>query len=253
MTVAILEALYRYPVKGMTPQPLLGTKLTPGETIPLDRAWAIENGPGRFDPAAPKHLPKIAFVMLMRDQKLAQLQAAFDEATGVLSISRDGRPVVRGDLAGATGRQMIEQFLAAYLDGSLRGAPRIVSSPGHSFSDVKDKCVHIVSRGSLAELERAAGRALDPLRFRPNLVLSGWPPWMEFGLVGKSLTIGPVRLDVFTRTQRCAATDVDPATGARDTAIPQILQSAFGHSDFGVYARVATAGEISVGDRVELS
>ena len=67
-------ALYRYPVKGLTPEPLQSVVLSPGETLPYDRAWAIENGPGRFDQAQPRHLPKITFLMLMRDERLATLR-----------------------------------------------------------------------------------------------------------------------------------------------------------------------------------
>ena len=70
---ARVSSLYRYPVKGLTPEPLQSVTLGPGETLPYDRAWAIENGPGRFDPEQPRHLPKINFLMLMRDERLATL------------------------------------------------------------------------------------------------------------------------------------------------------------------------------------
>ena len=68
-----VTALYRYPVKGMTPAPLDRVRLEPGATMPFDRAYAIENGAGRFDPDNPRHLPKINFVMLMRNERLASL------------------------------------------------------------------------------------------------------------------------------------------------------------------------------------
>lgn len=61
--------LYRYPVKGLSPEPLDQVDLEAGGVIPHDRAYAIENGPGRFDPAGPKHLPKTNFLMLMRDER----------------------------------------------------------------------------------------------------------------------------------------------------------------------------------------
>ena len=61
---------------------------------------------------------------------------------------------------------------------------------------------------------------------------------------------GPCKLEVFKRTERCAATNVDPETGKRDMAIPAALQRAWGHSDFGVYARVISDGMIAVGDPV---
>ena len=57
-----IASLYRYPVKGLTPEPLERASLVAGETLPFDRARAIENGQGRFDPAAPRHLPKINFM-----------------------------------------------------------------------------------------------------------------------------------------------------------------------------------------------
>ena len=68
-----VDSIYRYPVKGLTPEKMDSVTLAPGETLPFDRAFAIENGPGRFDPANPRHLPKITFLMLMRDERLATL------------------------------------------------------------------------------------------------------------------------------------------------------------------------------------
>ena len=59
-----------------------------------------------------------------------------------------------------------------------------------------------------------------------------------------------MRLAVFARTTRCEAINVDPATGARDMAIPAHLQRTWGHTDFGVYARVVQGGELAVGARL---
>lgn len=245
-----LAAIYRYPVKGLSPQRLERVALTVGETLPYDRAWAIENGPGRFDDQAPKYLPKISFLMLMRNERLATLEAEFDEDTRGLTIRRAGKQVARGQLDTILGRRMLEQFFAAYMKDSLRGAPRIVHAPPHSFSDIAAKCVHIVNLATVAEVERAAGREVDPLRFRANLYLDGIPAWAEFNWIGKTIQIGAVCFKVFDRTTRCDATNVDPKTGARDMAIPATLQRRWSHSDFGVYAKVVTNGEIAAGDLV---
>jgi len=245
-----VRGLYRYPVKGLSPEPLERLVLRAGETVPFDRAYAIENGPGRFDPEHPQHLPKINFLMLMRDERLATLTTRFEDATHTLTIFRDGKQVARGQLSTPLGRKMIEQFLAAYMQAELRGAPKIVWAEGHSFSDVADKCVHIVNLASLRELERAVGAPVNPLRFRPNIVIDGLPAWEEVGWIGKTITIGDAALDVFKRTQRCAATNVDPETGKRDMAIPAVLQRTWGHTDFGVYARIARDGVANLGDPV---
>lgn len=50
---ARVATLWRYPLKGFSPEALDGVDLEAGETIPFDRAFAIENGPSGFDPAAP--------------------------------------------------------------------------------------------------------------------------------------------------------------------------------------------------------
>jgi uncharacterized protein len=245
-----VRGLYRYPVKGLSPEPLECIPLKAGHTVPYDRAYAIENGLGRFDPEHPAHLPKINFLMLMRNERLATLQTKFDDETETLTIFRAGKQVARGDLRTPLGRKMIEQFLAAYMQSELRGAPHIVFAEGHSFSDVAAKCLHIVNLASLRELERVLGRGLNPLRFRPNVVIDGGEPWSEFEWRDKPLTIGGVRLEFIKRTERCAATDVDPETGKRDTAIPAALSRAYGHTDFGIYARVTSNGAITVGDAV---
>lgn len=241
-------SLYRYPVKGLSPEHLASAQLTPGETLPFDRAWAIENGPGRFDAANPRHLPKINFLMLMRNERLASLDCRFDEAAKVLTINRGGKAVVRGDLTTRAGRAVLEQFFAQFMQGDLRGPPKIVDAPGHSFSDVSAKCLHIVNLASLRELERVAARSISPLRFRPNVVVDNGSPWSEFQWIGNEISIGTARLRVLKRTERCAATNVDPASGARDMDIPAQLARGWGHTDFGIYASVIEAGAVRTGD-----
>lgn len=247
---ARVVSIYRYPVKGLTPEAMGGVDLELGMTLPFDRAYAIENGPGRFDPENPRHLAKTNFLMLMRDERLATLDCRFDDQTETLTIFRGGKQVARGNLTTQIGRQMIEQFMAAYMKGSLRGPPKIVRAPGHSFSDVAAKCIHICNLASLRELERLAGRSLDPRRFRANLYIDGIPAWAELGWMGKTIGLGPAEAKAFKRTRRCDATNVDPVSGVRDTAIPALLLRELGHADFGIYAMVETAGRIGIGDAV---
>ncbi len=247
-----ITGIYRYPVKGLTGEALTSVALTPGDCLPFDRAYAIENGQGRFDRLNPRHLPKINFLMLMRDERLATLRSSFDDETQTLTIFRDGGQVAKGQLSTPIGRQIIQQFLSSYFKSELRGPPKIVTALGHSFSDVPAKCLHIVNLASLRDLERVAGRTLDPLRFRANLYIDGIEAWSEFGWLDKSLTIANAELTVFARTERCEATNVNPQTGDRDGSVPAWLRRQWGHSDFGVYAKVNSAGQISVNNTVKV-
>ena len=250
--LASVSALYRYPIKGLTGEALARVRLSEGATLPFDRAYAIENGPGPFNPKAPAHLPKIHFVMLMRNEQLAALKTRFEDETHTLTIAHNGTEMARGDLRTAAGRADIETFITRYIGPSLRAAPRVIASPGHSFSDVAAKCVHIINLESVRALETALGAKINPLRFRPNIVLMGWSAWSELDLVGRHLKAGQATLNVFKRTERCAATNVDPQTGARDMKIPSFLSRNLGHTDFGVYARVIDGGILQNGDRVSI-
>ena len=250
---ASIGAIYRYPVKGLSPQALARTDLSVGQTIPADRLYAIENGPCGFDPAAPAYFPKQRFLMLMRNERLAALQTDYDESSHTLTIHWEGRQAARGDLRSKDGRLAIEAFFRRFVPKELRGPPKVLSSAGHSFSDVAKKVVSIINLASVAAVENAAGAAVNPLRFRGNLYVTGWPAWHEFDLIGRSITIGnKARVKVVKRIQRCAATNVDPETGIRDLSIPQTLMDNFEHTDCGVYAEVTAAGDIAVGDTVNM-
>jgi uncharacterized protein len=246
---ATLKSIYRFPVKGLSPEPLSHTTLTPGQTVPGDRLYAVENGPSGFDPAAPKHQPKMRYLMLMRNERLAVLRTRFDDATHTLIIDYDGREAARGDLRTAEGRATIERFFASFSANDLRGPPKVLHAPGFSFSDVAAKVVSIINLASVADLENYVGAPIDPLRFRANLYVTGWPAWQELDMVGRKLAIGDgVEVKIVKRIVRCAATNVDPVTGARDLEIPNTLMKTFGHADCGIYAEVLTGGLIAVGD-----
>ena len=246
-----IHAIHRYPVKGLTPEPLPRTTLAVRQTVPCDRMYAIENGPSGFDPAAPGYLPKQRFLMLMRNARLAELRTAFDESSHTLTIRSENREAARGDLRTPEGRAAIETFLAEFCADELRGPAKVLHAAGHSFSDVARKVISIINLASVAALEEAAGAPVHPLRFRGNLQVSGWPAWHEFDLLDAEIAVGPsARLKVVKRIVRCAATEVDPDTGIRDLPVPRIIRDHFGHVDCGVYAEVIEGGAIAVGDAV---
>jgi uncharacterized protein len=250
---AQIAGLYRYPVKGLSPEPLPGVVLSAGQTLPADRRYAIENGPSGFDPQAPAWMPKSYFLMLMRNERLAGLQTHFEDDTNLLTVRANGKVAAQGDLETAEGRAAIETFFAANFPRELKGPPKIISSAGHSFSDVAKKVVSIVNLGSLGAIEGIVGQTVHPLRFRANLYVSGWPAWHEFDLLGQTIAIGEARLKIVKRIVRCAAVNVDPDTAARDLDIPHTLERRFGHADCGVYAEVIAGGSIATGDDVSVS
>lgn len=247
-----LDKIYRYPVKGLSPELLDRTTLRIGKTLPADRRYAIENGPSGFEPAAPQYFPKIKFLMLMRNERLASLQTRYDEASHVLTICHHKEEVARGNLETDDGRAAIEAFFATAFAKDLRGPPKVLFSPDHSFSDVARKVVSIINLASVADLETMVGQPVHPLRFRGNLYVAGWPAWHEFTLLGQTLAVGDARLKVIKRIVRCAAVNVDPVTAVRDLTLPHDMMRHYGHDDCGVYAEVVADGGITAGDRISI-
>ena len=87
-----LHSLYRYPVKGLTPERLAQATLSPGRCLPWDRAFALAQGDAKLDPEHPAWIPKSNFMCLAKNAKAALLNTSFDEAAGTLDHCRAGRP-----------------------------------------------------------------------------------------------------------------------------------------------------------------
>src|SRR5579872_4330476 len=106
MTAAIAQ-LYRYPVKGLSAEPLERVALAVGQCLPQDRRFAIALGPTAFDPAHPQWLAKTHFIMLMRDEELAHLRTSFDPQTSVLTVIEAGQVRLAAPLSEAEGCRRI--------------------------------------------------------------------------------------------------------------------------------------------------
>ena len=256
MTITI-SAIYRYPVKGLSPEKLQSVTLAPGRCLPHDRRFAIALPSTRFDPERPEWLSKTHFVMLMRDEKLAQLQTRFDGDTDELRVERGGTTVLRESLAAAEGQRRAGAFFDEFLAGEVEEPLRVVEAPGHTFADARrkpnataDQYVSLINLASIAALERSIGAPVAPLRFRANVYFEGVPAWGELDWLGREIAVGAARLRVVSAITRCAATQVNPATATRDLDIVGALQRGFGHNLMGIYAEVIEGGEIAAGDAI---
>ena len=250
-----IAALYRYPVKGLSPERLARIKLLPGECLPQDRRFAIALAATRFDPARPEWLPKSNFATLMRDEILAELQTRFDAESGILTIERQGQTLFQTSITEPAGRDRAARFFGDFLRGRLQGPPRLLEAPGHAFSDARweanattYKYVSLVSLASIGALEKVVERPVDPIRFRANVYFEGLPAWRELDWIGTEIIAGSAALRIVSAIRRCAATQVNPATGVRDLDVVGDLQRAFGHVTMGVYAEVVGGGEIAEDD-----
>lgn len=248
---SIISAIYRHPVKGLTPEKRSEVELSPGQAIPNDRRYALALGSTQVDGTVSEWMAKSHYLMLMRDERMAQLQTEFDDDTHTLTVFRGGRQVARGDLTQKIGRTMIEDFFQAFMKEESRGRPKLVeAADGHVLSDHDSPVISLINLASLEDMARVLGSVPDARRFRGNFLIEGMEAWAEFDLCGQQIQIGEAILEVTERINRCGATNVDPDTAERDLNIPKALMRGYGHIDCGVFARVVQGGIVREGETI---
>ncbi|WP_068083937.1 MOSC domain-containing protein [Polycladidibacter stylochi] len=248
-----ISQLWTYPVKGLSPEKLKSVDLQTGGTFPFDRAYAIENGPAGFDPQNPQHISKMRFIVLARFASLAKLKTSFDMQTQILTIHKSGQTLAQGCLLEPEGRKEIEDFFDTEMHDELTGKAKVLNAANHSFSDLKEKRIHLINAQSLRELSKITGQQLDPLRFRANILVEGLEPWQEFEWQDKTIeSSGGVRFSFHKATKRCAATTVNLESAQRDLPLPKILSENYGHMDFGIYLKVENNGTLADGDTLKV-
>lgn len=248
---ATVSALYRHPLKGFTPEPLDRAVLEAGRHFPGDRMYAVEVGPSGFDPDAPSHVSKMRFAVLARIADVARVRTRWDAATGRLSARMEGHGDLDVDLDDAADRTRLEAWLTQALGEAATAPLRLLSGGKHRFMDDPKGHVSIINLNSVRDLEARLGRPVDPLRFRANIHVEGWPAWVENDWSERSLRIGGAALSVVKPIVRCAATHVDPATGERDMDLVSALFETYGHRWCGLYLSVTEGGSAAIGDPVE--
>lgn len=251
-----IDALTRFPVKGMSGEPLESVQLESGQGFPSDRKFGFARPGSGFDPNNPQPLPKSKFYMLARDARLALLRTEFDDKTSVLSLSTPDSND-QFDISTIEGKQAASLFLKSYLTLPDEETPTLYEASPHRFTDVSVvskemmNAVSIINLESVAQFSNDIGHDVDPRRFRGNIHLSGMQPFSELELVDQDIRIGTAILKIVSRTKRCPATEVNLATGERDLKTPKLLQKNYDHMDMGVYAEVIKGGLISRGDKVD--
>ena len=247
---ATVAALFRHPIKGFTPEPLEHARLETAGWFPGDRMWAVENGPTGFDPAAPEQISKMRFTVLARQAALARIRTRWDEAANRIEVALDDHSlsVAMNDV---DSRAAFTDWLADYLGDEAQGPLRLIDAgPHHRFMDSHRGRVSVLNLASVRDLETRLGLSLDPLRFRANIWVEGWPAWIENDLSGAALSLGEVVLKGDKPIVRCAATEVDPRTGLRDIEVVRALWEQYGHRLCGLYCSIQTGGAIATGSRI---
>ncbi|MEM6441007.1 MAG: MOSC domain-containing protein [Pseudomonadota bacterium] len=244
-----VTAIYRHPVKALGAEALEAVDLRPGETLPGDRVWALAHEKTDYDWASPGWARCSVF---LRGAYLPTLMAVTAEGApgGAITFRHPARPDLTVDPGTAEGEAAFVAWADPLVEAGRPRPARLTPAIGRGMTDHPDPLISVLSDASRRALGEHAGLALDRRRFRGNLWVDGLPPWGEFDLVGREISVGGARLRVVERIERCSATHADPQTGRRDVDLLALLERIGGHRDFGVFAEVLEGGPVRVGDGV---
>lgn len=249
----IVRGIFRYPIKGLSPQPVRGIALDEGKPFPFDRVFALTRPGTTVDTREPRWAKKGLFLMLMLEESLATVRSHVDPETLRLTITRteEPKPLLEVDLGTNQGREQAASFLFEHVPG-LAARPTLVHARDGHFMDKPHNVMSCINLATVRQVAKELGVPIDPLRFRANFYIDGASPWQEFDWVGRDVSLGDVLFRVDSRNGRCGAVNVNPATGERDLDLPKALRATYGHKDLGVYLVARKSGKVVVGDQVTL-
>jgi uncharacterized protein YcbX len=256
-----IAALYRYPVKGFSPEECQSLSVLDTGRIVGDRVLGVRfaNAGALGDAWGTKH----EFVALVNTPGLARLQVKFDHRNLRLGVSFRDEILVDDALDDAGRRRIaaaIEKFVLKLDENPLSLHPerlplRIVGDgQAPRYQDDEPGYTTLHSRASLEAVAAVAGVPdLSEIRFRSNIAIDGPAAGEEQTWVGRKIRIGEVEFEAVEAKARCLATHANPITGERDVPVMKILLKVFPKKrpTFAI-AMITTGrgGTIHVGDEV---
>ena len=227
--VGRVAALWRYPVKSMAAEPLDEIEVS-WHGFAGDRRWAFVR-PGLERSGFP-------WMTIRERSNMAHYRPSFVDS----SRPDASRTVVRTPAGPEL--DVIDPALAAELGDGVR----VIKQDRGVFDAMP---LSLVSTQTIVALGERVGRELDPLRFRPNLLIEASEPFEEETWVGSVLRVGGMSMRVDKQDERCVIVNVDPVTSERDPAVLRTIAKER-QACTGVYGSIVSPGRVAVGDPVVL-
>ena len=257
-----ITKLMRYAIKGLPGDELQSVTINSGDkTFEDDRRFALLKTTSRadFNEKDPEWLHKENFLcaftapeLMSSFQSSYQVIKSGDDVKRIVDLSRrteinDGKTDYKHvlgplDLNTEKGRSDFSNYFSQLSDESLECVCQQQNENhthqfGNTSSGVKKnggdtRTVHLINEQTVKDVEEKIGISLNPIRFRPNIIVDNLEAWKEFDFVGKRLRIvkqgtdhntRQIELKVLSRTVRCAGVGIDPTDPTKKIDIPQLL------------------------------
>jgi uncharacterized protein len=230
-----LSGIHLYPVKSMAGIERQRSQLDNFGLL-NDRHWMVVDGQGQF--LSQRDLPRMALIrvnltadgILLEAPGMSSMLVRLPEPSSFnqlqVRVWNDDCPAICADpSADAWLSQFLQRpcRLVTMADGMSRRVDQRYAEPQDQTAFSDGFPLLLISEGSLADLNGRLPEPLTMARFRPNLVVSGCPPYAEdeWSLI----RIGDIVLRVVKPCSRCSITCVDPLTGERGVEPLKTLSS----------------------------
>jgi MOSC domain-containing protein len=233
--VGEIEALFRYPVKSMSGEPL--------ETA--DLGWHGLDGDRRL---AVRRVDDRGGFPWLTASKLPELILFAPTKRGA---SADGLPThVRtpeGEELAVFGEELAAEV------GRRHGAPVEMMYLSRGIFD--EASISVITAATVGEVGRLSAQQLDVRRFRPNILVSSLrsAPFEEEEWIGGMLSFGEASgaaaIAITNHDERCSMVNLDPGSAR---SAPEVLKAIVRARDnkAGVYGTVTRRGRLAVGQPV---
>ncbi|WP_371407249.1 MOSC domain-containing protein [Kribbella sp. NBC_00662] len=268
MSVAKVAALAYYPVKGLAGIPVESAEVGPTGLL-NDRLFMLVEPDGSF--LSQRKLPAMATLHAEVAGDRLSLSAA-GAPTLDLEIRYDGKRRDVSLFGKWFGQGVVQDTAADEWFTARLGTPAALVrvTPEHErpgwgahrgltgYGDAHALMITSLSSldGLNARIVEHGGEAIPMNRFRPNIVVAGWPePHTEDKVL--RMTAGAVEIGYSARGIRCAVPTVEQSTGVKAGPEPTRTLATYrrepaygGGVSFGVKAAVLAGGTIRVGDEI---
>lgn len=265
-----LVEIVRFPIKSCRGISVSRARVVRGG-LEHDRRWMVVDADGGFVTQREEH--RLALVDVAVEGEQVQVSTAGTERVTIPLVHHDGaeaRATIWGNEVDALVHPVGSEWFAAFLgrdvrlvyipDRALRQVSPARARPGDVVGFADGYPLLLASETSLADLgdriEAGGGARVPMTRFRPNVVVSGAPPWDED--TWRTFTIGAVSFRAPKPCDRCVITTIDPTTAEagkeplRTLATFRRWAIAGGSVGvwFGVNLIADDLGELAVGDPI---
>ena len=247
-----IEQINRFPLKGFYGQTLDEGVMSERGMLG-DRRFGVYHPQRVINRSPAGWSPKVNYLQMVFEAFLGGYACDWSADGTSVTLTVEGQAFGPFDLTLEAGRAGLSSQIRALGHLVDEGPLEIVEGQDQNLTDRKVPCITIANPASLADLEAKLGRPLDRERFRMNVWLEGLEAWAEHELVGKTLRLGTLEVEVLERVDRCRAINLTPGQMQwNGDDINVHMKRIYGHHDLGILCSCKTPGRFKIGDPIEV-